>query len=142
MSIFGTILQKLGIEKTAGANVTPPPKANASVAGTEAPMVSAPNDASPTQPASKAVSQVDVVGKLDKLAGENSGLDWKASIVDLLKLLKMDSGLEARKELATELGCPADLMGGDYSKMNVWLHKTVLQKIAQNGGNIPQNFLK
>lgn len=141
MSIFGTILQKLGIEKQASANTTPAPKTNANVAGTAAPIVSAPKDAS-MDSAPKAVSEVDVVSKLEKMAGENSGLDWKVSIVDLLKLLGMDSGLEARKELATELGCPADLMGGDYSKMNVWLHKTVLQKIAQNGGNIPQSLLK
>ena len=60
--------------------------------------------------------------------------------MDLLKLLGMDSSFEARKALATELNCPADLMG-DSAKMNVWLHKTVLQKIAENGGNIPQNLL-
>ncbi len=95
----------------------------------------------PVAPQPAAIPVVDVVSKLEKLSGENSGLDWKVSIVDLLKLLKMDSSLAARKELATELGCPTDLMGGDYSKMNVWLHKTVLQKIADNGGNIPQSLL-
>jgi hypothetical protein len=72
---------------------------------------------------------------------EGSGLDWKVSIVDLLKVLKIDSSLDARKELAQELGCPAEFIGGDYSKMNVWLHKTVLKKIAENGGNIPANLL-
>jgi hypothetical protein len=87
------------------------------------------------------MSMVDVTSKLNKLAGDNPGLDWKVSIVDLLKLLGIDSSLNARKELATELGCPADLMGGDYAKMNVWLHKAVLQKIAENGGNIPQSML-
>jgi len=61
--------------------------------------------------------------------------------VDLLKLLKMDSSREARNELAKELGCPADLMS-DSAKMNTWLHKTVLQKIAENGGNIPQSLIK
>ena len=58
----------------------------------------------------------------------------------MLKLLDMDSSLSARKELATELGCPPDLMK-DSAKMNTWLHKTVLQKIAENGGNIPQSLL-
>ena len=72
---------------------------------------------------------------------EGSGLDWKVSIVDLLKVLKIESSLEARKELAAELGCPVELMGGDHSKMNIWLHKTVLKKIAENGGNIPANLL-
>ena len=60
--------------------------------------------------------------------------------MDLLKLLELDSSFAARKELATELGCPDDLMG-DSAKMNVWLHKTVLQKIADNGGNIPNELL-
>ena len=80
------------------------------------------------------------MAKLNNLAGSNTGLDWKVSIVDLLKLLGMDSSLNARKELATELGCPADLMN-DSAKMNTWLHQTVLQKIAQNGGNIPASLL-
>jgi hypothetical protein len=57
-----------------------------------------------------------------------------------LKVLDIDSSLEARKELATELGCPPDVMA-DNVKMNVWLHKTVLAKIAQNGGNIPKELL-
>jgi hypothetical protein len=91
-------------------------------------------------PAMKAISEVDVVKKLEQMA-EGSGLDWKVSIVDLLKVLKIDSSLDARKELAQELGCPPEFIGGDYSKMNVWLHKTVLKKIAENGGNIPANLL-
>jgi hypothetical protein len=61
--------------------------------------------------------------------------------VDLLKLLDIDSSREARNELAKELGCPDDLMK-DSAKMNVWLHKTVLKKIADNGGNIPVSLLK
>jgi len=87
------------------------------------------------------MAMVDVVSKLDNMAGKETGLDWKVSIVDLLKLLGMDSSLNARKELAKELGCPPDMMGGDSAKMNVWLHKTVMQKIAENGGNIPKNLL-
>jgi len=92
--------------------------------------------------APKPMAMVDVVSKLDNMASGSPGLDWKVSIVDMLKLLGMDSSLNARKELANELGCPADLIGGDYSKMNVWLHQTVLQKIADNGGNIPASLLK
>ncbi len=157
MSIFSTILEKLGIHKPAA----PAPAASQPSAAalgkapaaptpvkpvTAAPVVQGPTKTvsdtpMPATPHPSAISVVDVVSKLDKLAGENSGLDWKVSIVDLLKLLNMDSSLAARKELANELGCPADLIGGDYSKMNVWLHKTVLQKIAENGGNIPQNLL-
>jgi len=88
------------------------------------------------------MAMVDVMSKLEKLAGKNPGLDWKASIVDLMKLLGIESTLSARKKLAAELGCPSNLIGGDYKKMNEWLHKTVLQKIAESGGNIPQSLLK
>lgn len=81
------------------------------------------------------------MGKLEKLAAANSQkLNWKTSIVDLLKLLGIDSSLGARKELATELGCPADKMG-DSAQMNMWLHKAVLKKLADNGGNVPKELL-
>jgi hypothetical protein len=92
----------------------------------------------PARPA--AISVVDVVSKLEGLAKSHPGLNWKVSIVDLLKLLDIDSGLESRKSLAIELGCPANLMD-DSAAMNTWLHKTVLQKIAENGGNIPASLL-
>jgi hypothetical protein len=80
---------------------------------------------------------VDVVAQLESLAAANpQKLNWKTSIVDLLKLLDIDSSFSARKELAVELGCPPELMG-DSAKMNMWLHKTVLKQIAENGGNVP-----
>jgi hypothetical protein len=89
--------------------------------------------------AANRVSEVDVVEKLEGLSA-GKDLNWKVSIVDLLKLLDIDSSYEARKELATELGCPPELMD-DSAKMNVWLHKTVLRKIAENGGNVPKELL-
>jgi hypothetical protein len=144
MSIFSTILQKLGLQKPAApAAPSTPAAAPRPPAG---PTISAAtkvarDDAVPTAPKPTPMAMVDVVSKLNNMAGDNPGLDWKVSIVDLLKLLGMDSSLNARKELAKELGCPPDLIGGDYAKMNVWLHKTVLQKIADNGGNIPQDLL-
>lgn len=86
--------------------------------------------------------EVDVVAILEELAEEHDeDLNWETSIVDLLKLLGFDSSLTARKKLAKELGCPAQKMD-DSAQMNVWLHKTVLHKIAQNGGNIPKRLLK
>jgi hypothetical protein len=89
----------------------------------------------------KAVALVDVVAQLEKRAEANSQkLNWRTSIVDLLKLLDIDSSFAARKELATELGCPAELMA-DSAKMNIWLHKTVLARIAANGGNVPSDLL-
>ena len=89
--------------------------------------------------APKPISEVDVVRHLEQLStGKN--LNWKVSIVDLLKLLDLDSSYEARVELAKELNCPPELMS-DSARMNTWLHKTVLKKIAENGGNIPQDLL-
>ncbi len=131
MNVFSTILQKLGIQKPAAPA--------ASGAGSPAVAPSVPASVATARPAPMAM--VDVVSKLNSLAEKNPGLDWKVSIVDMLKLLGMDSSLNARKELANELGCPPDLIGGDYAKMNVWLHDTVLKKISENGGNIPQNLL-
>ena len=163
MSIFSTILDKLGIHAPAApaapaakpatgspSTSAPAPSGNSMTWNPVNPMVNkpaTPASSTPTPAAAPmgapkpAMSMVDVVSKLDKMASGSPGLDWKVSIVDMLKLLGMDSSLSARKELATELGCPADLMGGDYAKMNVWLHQAVLQKIAENGGNIPQSLL-
>ena len=97
--------------------------------------------ASAPAPATAAISVVDVVAQLEERAKANpQKLNWRVSIVDLLKLLDIDSSLAARKELATELGCPAELMA-DSAQMNMWLHKTVLARIAENGGNIPSDLL-
>jgi hypothetical protein len=156
MSIFNTILQKLGIEKPAAPAASTASTAGATSAASKpmtftptanfhpdqpAPAASSTPASMPAAPKPAPMAMVDVVSKLDKMASGSPGLDWKVSIVDMLKLLGMDSSLNARKELATELGCPTDLMGGDYAKMNVWLHQTVLQKIAENGGNIPQSLI-
>lgn len=132
MGLFGTIMEKLGFGAAAHA-ATPPPTASSA-----APPVPV---AAPAAPKPSAISAVDVVGKLEGLAAKNSQkLNWKTSIVDLMKLLNLDSSLTARKELATELGCPADKMG-DSAQMNMWLHKAALQKLAVNGGNIPKELL-
>ena len=132
MSLFTKILEKLGIKGAETKTTTP--------AGT--PKVATPVKGGFNKAAfQRAVPMVDVVSKLDGLAAKNpEKLNWKVSIVDLLKLLDIDSSFEARKELAIELGCPADKMG-DSARMNTWLHKTVLQKLALNGGNIPKELL-
>ena|SRR5215813_12303575 len=132
MSLLGSILEKLGLK-------TPP--ASPQVPATPAVAAAQPAPHAPAAPRTIAISVVDVVAKLEGLAAKNpQKLNWKVSIVDLLKLLDINSSYEARKELATELGCPADLMG-DSAKMNMWLHKTVLNKVAENGGNIPKELL-
>jgi hypothetical protein len=83
---------------------------------------------------------VDVDAVLTEMAKKNpEKLDYKKSIVDLMKLVGMDSSLSERKELATELGYTGDK--NDSAKMNMWLHKEVLKKLAENGGKVPQNLL-
>ena len=133
MSLFGNILEKLGFHRS--ATQTGP----AAPTPSSPPPEPAPAAPVPAPPA--AIPVVDVVAKLEGLAASNrEKLNWKVSIVDLLKLLGLDSSFAARKALATELGCPADKMG-DSAQMNMWLHKTVLQKLADNGGNIPKELL-
>ena len=73
-------------------------------------------------------------------AAHDEDLNWQVSIVDLMKLLSMDSSLAARKALATELACPEETMA-ESADMNVWLHKAVLTKLAENGGNVPASLL-
>ena len=139
MGFFSKILGKLGMD--AGASKvddmlrTPaaPAAPNTSVAGA---------GAAPAAPAAaKPVAQVDVTAQLEQKAAANAQkLNWRSSIVDLLKLLDLDSSLDARKELAKELGCPANLMA-DSAQMNTWLHKAVMQKLAANGGKVPAELL-
>lgn len=132
MSIFSSILSKLGFGPKPAAPAPASPTAPAAVAPAAAPAV-------PPPPA--AITVVDVVGQLEALAAKNpEKLNWRVSIVDLMKLLGLDSGFASRKQLATELGCPADKMA-DSAQMNMWLHQTVLQKLAANGGNVPKELL-
>lgn len=136
MGFFSSILTKLGIGKDE-APVTATPTAATEATPSSAPAAPAPAASAPPKP----IDVVDVVTQLEQRAAANSQkLNWRTSIVDLLKLLDIDSSLSARKELATELSCPADLMG-DSAKMNIWLHKTVLARIAANGGNVPKELL-
>ena len=130
MGLFNTILNKLGFGHE-----------DAAPAVAAAPEAAAPAAPAPAPTAPIAISEVDVVAQLEALATAHAEkLNWKVSIVDLMKLLGLDSSLTARKQLATELHCPADKMG-DSAQMNMWLHKTVLQKLSANGGNIPADLL-
>jgi hypothetical protein len=132
MGFFSTILDKLGFDagnsKVEEMLRTPATSATASTA---------PPQASTVAP----MPVVDVVAQLEQKAAANpTKLNWRTSIVDLLKLLDIDSSLTTRKAMATELGCPENLMG-DSAQMNMWLHKTVLSKLAANGGNVPKELL-
>jgi hypothetical protein len=131
MSLFDSILEKLGMRRTANASPAPQRESTAAAA-----------PGAPQAPPSSTAEPVDITGHLEKLAAASSQkLNWRTSIVDLLKLLGLDSSLDARKSLAVELGCPSDKMT-DSAQMNLWLHKTVLQKLAQNGGNVPPELLR
>jgi hypothetical protein len=152
MSLFSKILEKLGLRKekedeqpvaagtsgTAGSMPRKPsatsPNLKTTTAGKATGRASAPAPA-----ARRPMSEVDVVKMLEQKA-KGTGLNWKQSISDLLFLLEIDNSREARTELAKELGAPADVMS-DSARMNTWLHKTVLRKIADNGGNIPRELL-
>lgn len=148
MGLFNTILQKLGfmkdkaVEAVAGetAAAAEAPAAPAEAAPVEAAAVETVAAAAPAA-ADAPPETVDVVAVCEALAAKNSQkLNWRTSIVDLMKLLGMDSSLANRKELAKELGCPENLIGGDYSQMNVWLIKAVMKKLAENGGKVPEEL--
>jgi hypothetical protein len=131
MGFFSKILDKLGFD--AGAS-----KVEAMLNTPVAPA--APDTATMGGPAVTPMKEVDVVAQLDAKAAANSQkLNWKTSIVDLLKLLDLDSSLAARKELAAELNVKAGADGS--AEQNIALHKAVLAQIAANGGNVPKSLL-
>lgn len=145
MSIFGSIVSAIfgspanasemtpGAAPAAGAApVASPPPASAAASAKPAPSAAA--------AASPKASNVDVAAILDRLDEESDkgDLDWRKSIVDLMKLLDLDSSLTARKALADELEYAGDK--SDSAKMNVWLHKQVMTKLAENGGVVPKEL--
>ena len=121
MSIFGSILSKI----FPSAHAANAPAAAPAPAPAGAPAAAAPPPA---------ITVVDVEALLDGMPGAGS-LNWRTSIVDLMKLLGLDSSLDARKQLAAELSYGADT--SDSAKMNIWLHRQVMTKLAANGGKVP-----
>ncbi len=131
MNIFSSLLGKIfGAAKT--------PLATSAPAAVPAPGA-APTAPTPP-PIPTAITEVDVTAILDDLAAKSDEkLEWRKSIVDLMKLVGMESSLSERKELAKELGFTGDM--GDSAAMNVWLHKEVIKKLAENGGKVPADLL-
>ena len=108
----------------------------APTAPASAPAASASHQAAPAAPHSAPPQSVDVAAILDKaVAAQKEKLEWRTSIVDLMKALGIDSSLAVRKELAKELGYTGD--ANNSASMNVWLHKQVMAKLAANGGKLP-----
>jgi hypothetical protein len=130
MSIFGTIMGKImgnqARKEAAAENAARP-----ATAPTSAPAATA---------VATPASTVDVAARLDEMkAASKQTLNWRESIVDLMKLVGIDSDITNRRALAHELGYTGDL--NDSATMNVWLHKQVMQKLAENGGKVPANLL-
>jgi len=134
MSIFGSIVSAIFPHASAPATA-PTAAATAPTVAAAAPSAAAP--ATPSAASSpKPMSQADVVAIIEKAVGaQGEDLNWKQSIVDLMKALKLDSSLAARKQLAQELGYTGALDGS--AEMNVWLHKQVMAKLAEGGGTLP-----
>jgi hypothetical protein len=142
MSIFGSIMSKIFGSRDAAAQPAAQPAPDAGQAAPAPPAAGAgQQSAAPTTaaPAGAAQQPVDVAAVLTDLASKNpEKLNWRQSIVDLMKLLNLDSSLAARKQLAQELHYTGDM--NDSAAMNMWLHKQVMQKLAENGGKVPDDL--
>lgn len=134
MSIFGKIKDAIFGHK---AEAAPAPRPAAPAQPAPTPTQAAPQPAPATPTPAAPAQPVDVEAVLtQKLAAKgNPDLNWRTSIVDLMKALDLDSSLENRKELATELGYTGEKDGS--AEMNIWLHKRVMAELAKNGGNVP-----
>ena len=137
MSIFSRIKDAIFGSNAAARPSTPSPQATPG----RPPSVSTGSAAPSTKPAqAPAQPVVDVEAVLEKMAATTGQkLNWRTSIVDLMKLVGMDSSFENRKELARELGYTGD--PGDSAAMNIWLHKRVMKELAAHGGKVPANML-
>jgi hypothetical protein len=140
MSIFDSIRDAIFRHGSAPSATPAPRPASPTAANAPArtqPAATPSNPAAaPARPASVAPAPIDIESILDTL-GSKSGqkLDWRTSIVDLMKLLDLDSSLEHRKQLAKELGYTGNPQ--DSASLNIWLHKEVMAKLAANGGQVP-----
>jgi 3-oxoacyl-ACP reductase-like protein len=136
MSVFGSIMSKIFRRGEAPAAQAPRPSAPAPAPQASAPQAQ-PAPAAPAGPTPMA--PVDVEAVLTVMANDNpQKLDWRYSIVDLMKLLSIDSSLQNRRALADELGYSGDKE--DSAAMNIWLHKAVMRKLAENGGLVPDSL--
>ncbi|MBB4404008.1 MULTISPECIES: DUF3597 domain-containing protein [Rhizobium/Agrobacterium group] len=135
MSFFDKIKNAIFGKAEAAPQTSAPAGTPATTASPAAPAAPAPTAAAPAP-----TGNVDVASILDAAVKQNGQkLDWKHSIVDLLKALNLDSSLSARKELAGELGYTGDT--SDSATMNIWLHKAVIKKLSENGGKVPADLL-
>lgn len=133
MSVFGKIMSAIFGHSATAAPAGGAAPADAAPSGGSA---AAPAPGAPASTPAAAPQSVDVAAIVDKAAADkHEKLEWRTSIVDLMKALDIDSSLSARKDLAKELGYTGDT--NDSASMNVWLHKQVMAKLAANGGKLP-----
>ena len=136
MSMFGTIMSKILGKTPASPAAAAPAAPSAKTSGTTSAAPSVQASTSPSTPSGPAV---DVAGVLDGLKQKaTQELDWRHSIVDLMKLLSLDSSLAARKDLAKELHYEGDT--SNSASMNIWLHKQIMVNLAANGGKLPDEL--
>ena len=142
MSVLGNIMGAIFSHGSAPTAAPAAARAQGSASPKAAPAArEAEGSASPTAAPAAAKAQVDVAAIVDKAAAsKGEKLTWRTSIVDLMKALGLDSSLAARKELAKELHYTGNM--DDSAAMNVWLHKQVMSKLAENGGKVPADLLK
>lgn len=139
MGLFDNLMSKIFSHSSSTASA--PTSATSTALPEQSPQPSFSAAPSSGGAAPAATQEVDVAAILDGLAAKNAEkLDWKHSIVDLMKLVGMDSSLGARKQLATELHYSGNQ--NDTASMNIWLHKEVLKKLSENGGKVPQELLR
>jgi len=139
MSFFNKIKDAI-FGKAEAAPQTSAPAGTPTTTATPAAPAQPASPPAPTAAAPAPTGTVDVASILDAAVKKNGQkLDWKHSIVDLLKALDLDSSLTARKELASELGYTGDT--SDSATMNIWLHKAVIKKLSENGGKVPADLL-
>jgi hypothetical protein len=139
MSIFGDIMSKIFGGREAAAAQTASAANAAPAAGSTTAAGSAPAQSQTGAATAAAGQKVDVEAILADMAARNrQQLNWRTSIVDLMKLLNLDSSLQARQELARELHYTGDM--NDSASMNIWLHKQVMLKLEQNGGKVPDEL--
>jgi hypothetical protein len=139
MSIFGNIMSAIFKSASPAASPAPSPSRPAA-APPPSPPAQGTAGSQGAASAAATLERVDVAAVLTKLAAQNSEkLDWRRSIVDLMKLLNLDSSLAARKQLAKELHYTGDL--NDSATMNIWLHRQVMQQLSDNGGKVPSDLM-
>jgi len=139
MSIFGNIMSAIFGHSSSAAAATPASAPGAAAAAPPPQSAPAPAQPAASAPAAASAAPVDVTAIMDGLAAKSTEkLDWRRSIVDLMKLINLDSSLAARKELAQELNFSGDM--NDSASMNIWLHKQVMTKLAENGGKVPDEL--